>query len=148
MGASGATLTHTVSNMVDAHLGQYIDLVATNLKIDAQNYAHNYFIGEPVFGLYPGDVAKSTAYDFDDAAWNVNSGSGGLINAPAGASYVTVTLTTNASIGDYSNVHLLAPATPGDVSILFVEAYNEAIVHQKVQMNSGGAVALPKPRPP
>ncbi len=56
------------------------------------------------------------------------------------SSNANVVQITNASIGDYSDVHLLAPLS--GVSLLFVEAYNEAIVHEKVKMDSGGAVAV------
>ena len=139
VGASGATLTHTVMSTVDAHVGDKINLTALNLSIDGQNLTHNFFIGEPGYGLYPGATASSN-YDPDNAGWNVQSGSGGLINLPAGSTNVNVIQNTNASIGDSSSVHLLAPVS--GVSTLMVEAYNEAIVHEKVKMDSGGAIAL------
>ncbi len=140
VGASGSTLTQNVSSNVDAHLGNYVQLAATNLTIDAQNITHNYFLGEPTFGLYPGDTAKSSTFDPDSAGWNIDSGSGGILAAPAGDSNTTVSQITNASIGSNASVHLLAPSS--GVSLLFVQAYNEAIVHQKATIDSGGAIAI------
>ncbi len=112
---------------------------AATLRIDAQNISHNFFLGEPGYGLAPGATASS-GYDPDNAAWNIDSGSGGLIALPAGASQTTITQTTTASIGKSANVHLLAPAS--GASTLFVEAYNEVIAHEKSQLNAGGLVAV------
>ena len=53
---------------------------------------------------------------------------------------VNLTQNTTASIGHNADVHLLAP-TAG-VSALSLEAYNETVSHQKVKLDSGGAIAL------
>ena len=137
VGASGATLNHAVDSTVDAHLGNDAVVRANDLSITAQNFTHNFFLGEAAFSLTPGSPAN--AYDGDDADWNVDSGSGGLVNLPAGSANVTISQTTNASIGNNADVHLLAPVT--GVSTLTLEAYNEVIAHEKAKLDSGGLIA-------
>ena len=139
VGASGSTLDQSVTSDVQAGLGDTVTLVAQNLRIDARNISHNFFLGEPGYGLAQGATAQSN-YDPDNAAWNIDSGSGGLVALPAGKSGTTITQTTTASIGKSANVHLLAPAS--GASTLFVEAYNEVIAHEKAQLNAGGLVAV------
>ena len=139
-GKSGATLVHTVAATVDAHLGDYATLRAADLSISAKNLTQNFFLGgEPAFGLYPGATAKS-GFNSDAAGWNVNSGSGGLIDLPAGSVAVNVAHTTSATIGQAADVHLLAKSA--GTSRLAVEAYNEVIAHQKAKLDSGGAIAV------
>ena len=133
VGASGAELNNTVDSVVSAALGPSIQVLATDFTLDAKNYATRLFRNE---GSY------DPAYNPDLGGWDVNSGSGGLINAPAASSSTDVTLATTATVGDGSSVHLLPPLSAGQVSTLFIEAYNDAVVQQRVQMNSGGAVAL------
>jgi hypothetical protein len=139
-GKSGATLVHTVTADVDAHLGDYARLRAADLSINAKNITQNFFLGnEPAFGLYPGATPKS-GFNSDSAGWNVNSGSGGLIDLPAGSVAVNIAHTTSAAIGEAADVHLLAKSS--GTSRLDVEAYNEVIAHQKAKLDSGGAIAV------
>ena len=70
-------------------LGDYTVLRATDLAIVAHNLTHNYFIGEPGYDL-AGGQPKSTTFDADNAGWNVDSGSGGLLNLPAGRDFAKV----------------------------------------------------------
>ncbi len=139
-GKSGATLVHAVTANVDAHLGDYATLRAADLSISARNITQNFFLGgETAFGLYPGATPKS-GFNSDSAGWNVNSGSGGLIDLPAGSVAVNIAHTTNAAIGKLADVHLLAKSS--GTSRLDVEAYNEVIAHQKAKLDSGGAIAV------
>jgi hypothetical protein len=132
VGASGSTLTHSVNSTVDAHLGDYAKLRSRDLAISASNDIVNYFAGE--------NAGNSAGFNPDNAGWNVDSGSGGLLNLPAGGISVSLLQNTTATIGDNADVHLLAPGT--GVSSLTVEAHNTALSHQKAKLDSGGAIAL------
>jgi hypothetical protein len=138
-GASGARLKHIVSSTVDAHLGDDAIVWAANLAITARNQTHNFFIGEAGFGLYPGSTPSSN-FNSDGGGWNVDSGSGGFVDAPAGAIDIVISHQTLASIGDNADVHLLAQGS--GMSLLSMEAYNGVIAHQKAKLDSGGAVAI------
>ncbi|WP_170314740.1 leukotoxin LktA family filamentous adhesin [Aquibium carbonis] len=138
-GASGARLNHTVISTVDAHLGDNAVVRAANLAITARNQTHSFFVGEAAFGLYPGSTPSSN-FNSDNGGWNVNSGSGGLVDAPAGSIAVQIAHTTGATIGANADIHLLAQGT--GMSLLSMEAYNEVIAHQKAKLDSGGAVAI------
>ncbi|OJX15880.1 MAG: hypothetical protein BGO82_13335 [Devosia sp. 67-54] len=131
VGASGASIEHAVTATVDAHLGDNTWLLATNLAVAAHNLIHNYFINEPT---------GSTSFNPDNGGWNVDSGSGGLVNLPAGSVTVELTQNTSAAIGTNADVHLVAPTS--GVSSLSLEAYNDTVSHQKVKLDSGGAIAL------
>ncbi len=133
VGASGATLDNTVFSAVDAGLGPDVHLVATNFTLDARNLTANPFVGETAQG--------GAGYNPDSGGWDVNSGSGGLINLPAASSTTDITLATNAAIGDGASVHLIARTDPTQLSTLVIEAYNDPVAQQKVNMNSGGAIA-------
>ena len=138
-GASGARLKHIVISTVDAHLGDDAIVRAADLAITARNQTHNFFIGEAAFGLYPGSTPSSN-FNSDGAGWNVDSGSGGFVDAPAGAIDIVISHQTFASIGANADVHLLAQGS--GMSLLSMEAYNEVIAHQKAKLDSGGAVAI------
>lgn len=117
VGASGARLNHTVDSTVDARLGQYAVVRAADLSIAARNLTRN-----------------------DSSGWNVNSGSGGLVDAPAGSVNVNILHNTNASIGRNADIHLLAQSL--GTSGLVLEAYNDIAAHQHARLDSGGAVAV------
>ncbi|MDE1954349.1 MAG: hypothetical protein KGJ03_01390 [Betaproteobacteria bacterium] len=134
VGASGAELDNTVDSTVNASLGPDVQVQATDFSLDARNLVSNLFLGE--------GSSYDPSFNPDQGGWNLNSGSGGLINAPAGSSTTKITLTTGAAVGAGAEVHLIAPADPTQVSTLSIEAYNDPVVQQRAQMNSGGAVAL------
>ncbi|WP_164730655.1 leukotoxin LktA family filamentous adhesin [Pelagibacterium montanilacus] len=138
VGASGARLVHTVNSTVDAHLGNNATVRAGDFTLRALNRTHNFFLGEGAFGLYPGSAAHS--FNSDTAGWNLDSGSGGFVDAPAGTIAVNIGHDTNATIGANADIHLLGKAE--GVNALDVEAYNEVIAHQKAKLDSGGAVAI------
>ncbi|MGN6157707.1 MAG: hypothetical protein ACTHNL_06410, partial [Devosia sp.] len=83
VGASGATTEHTVNATVDAHLGNYAEVSANNLALAANNYIYNYYLGET--------AGTASTFDPDNGGWNVDSGSGGLVNLPAGSAEVDLT---------------------------------------------------------
>lgn len=136
VGASGASMAHQVNSTVNAYLGDNAWVRAGNLTIKAASYAHNFFRGETAYAL---DGAGPGAFNADGADWNVDSGSGGLLNLPAGKVSVAITQNTRADVGDAADIRLLLP-TAG-VSVLQLEAYNELITHQKAKLDSAGAIA-------
>ncbi|MBW6507438.1 MAG: leukotoxin LktA family filamentous adhesin [Rhodobacteraceae bacterium] len=120
VGASGASLAHTVSSTVDARIGDRVQLTAQNLTLSARNITLNPFLA--------------------GGANNVRSISGGLANVPAGGATVAITHTTTAAVGALAAVRLTQP-TVGP-SLFKQEAYNNIVSKQKVNLDSGGAIAL------
>ncbi|MGV8831596.1 MAG: leukotoxin LktA family filamentous adhesin [Devosia sp.] len=116
-GASGAALNHGVNATVEAYLGNFAGLRAADLAISARN----------------------TTTASDPAAWTVNSGSGGLINLPAGSVTVTIQHLTNAAIGHDADVRLLRNGLAR--SALTLEAFNAIVARQTARLDSGGAIA-------
>jgi len=139
IGASGASLDHQVTATVNSGLGDYARVWAANLTIDAASYVHNFFLGESAYGL---DGFAPAAFDAGGAAWNVDSGSGGLLNLPAGKANVNITQDTLANVGTAADIWLLKPTS--GISALEIEAYNEVITHQKAKLDSAGAIATAK----
>ncbi|MBE7187189.1 hypothetical protein, partial [Jatrophihabitans endophyticus] len=123
IGVSGSTLVNTVNSTVDAHLGAGMGLDAIDFTLDARNLVSNLYLA-------------STVND----GWNIEAGSGGIINAPAGSSTTNVSQTTTATIGNNASVHLLAPST--GVSSLFVEAFNSTTVQQQAQISAASGIAI------
>jgi hypothetical protein len=132
VGASGSSLDHSVNSTVDAHLGDYAKLRSRNLALAASNDIVNYFNGE--------NAGNTATFNPDNGGWNVDSGSGGLLNLPAGGIEVDLLQNTTATIGKQADIHLLAPAS--GLSALTVTAHNTALSHQKAKLDSGGAIAL------
>lgn len=137
VGASGATVSHSVDSTVEARLSDRTRVRAASLAVQAMSAARNFFLGEAAFNLRSGGPGN---FNGDTAGWNVNSGSGGLINLPAGSSAVTVNHSANALIGSNADI-LLVPAA-SNLGKLTLEAYTETVVHQKGKLDSGGAIAL------
>ncbi|WP_139828319.1 hypothetical protein [Maritimibacter sp. HL-12] len=120
VGASGATLDHVVENTVDAKIGDRVLLTAANLTLSARNITNNPFLA--------------------GGANNVKSISGGLANVPAGGATVVITHNTTANVGAEADVRLTKPGT--GPSLYKQEAYNDISSAQKVNLDSGGAIAL------
>ncbi|GGD47721.1 leukotoxin LktA family filamentous adhesin [Sinisalibacter lacisalsi] len=120
VGASGATLDHFVSSDVDAEIGDQVQLSAANLTLSARNITSNPFLA--------------------GGANNVKSISGGLANVPAGGATVTIIHNTAANVGANAAVRLHQPGT--GPSLYKQEAYNDISSAQKVNLDSGGAIAL------
>lgn len=139
VGASGALLDHQVIATVNSGLGNFARVWAKNLTIDATNYVHNFFLGEDAYAL---DGAAPAAFNADGADWNVDSGSGGLLNLPSGKVNVNITQNTEANVGTDADVWMLKPAS--GLSRLEIEAYNEVITHEKAKLDSAGAIATAK----
>lgn len=125
-GASGAWAEHSVSSKVNAKLGNTVRVTANKVDIDASNTIRKDWLDSATSG--------------DAADWNIRSGSGGAINAPAGKTVSHVEAETTAAVGDHAVVHVLAPSgNPGDFTM---DATNTIVGHDKSKLDSGGAVAL------
>jgi hypothetical protein len=120
VGASGANLTNVVNSTVDAKIGDRVQFTARNLSLLAKNITDNPFLA--------------------GGATNVKSISGGLANVPAGGADVVITHNTTAAIGASAVVRLTKPVT--GPSLFKQEAYNDITSKQKVNLDSGGAIAL------
>ncbi|MCC7484889.1 MAG: leukotoxin LktA family filamentous adhesin [Burkholderiales bacterium] len=125
-GASGAYATHGVTSTVSADVGAGGRITANHVIVRAENLTRKDWLGAS------GDAAD----------WNIRSGSGGVIDAPAGKSESHVTHDTAAGIGADARVHVLLPAAGAGTFNL--DAYNEIVGRDKAKLDSGGAIAIAK----
>lgn len=125
VGGSGALLQHSVDSTVSATISDNARIRATSLALTATNTATHTFSNET---------------SPDNANWNLQSGSGGLLNLPAGKMEIDVTHNTTAAIGNNEDIHILAPASGN--STFKIEAVNNITVHDKAKLDSGGVVAI------
>jgi filamentous hemagglutinin family protein len=126
-GGSGAYATHNVNSTVLAEVGDGGRVTAKHVTVKAENISRKDWLG---------------AANGDAARWNVRSGSGGVIDAPAGKSGSRVIHNTTASLGNSADVHITMPAV-GDGSFN-LDAYNEITGRDKAKLDSGGAIAIAK----
>jgi filamentous hemagglutinin family protein len=128
-GASGASSDHTVLSSVTAELADDARVMANHVSITADNIVTKAWLG-------------ATGVTADDAGWNVLSGSGGLIDVPAGNTETHITQDTTARVGRGAQVHVLAPVS-GDGTFV-MDARNQITARDKVKLDSGGAIAVAK----
>ncbi len=133
VGASGSTARHSVNSKTYASVASNARINANHIDIDANNRAYKLWWGQTT-------PAGDAAANADTAAWNIQSGSGGALNAAAGSSKSTVNLDTRATLGSGAQVHVLMPSL-GEGSFS-MDAFNGVIGHDKVKLDSGGAVAI------
>lgn len=130
-GASGASNSHLVSSRVNVDVGDGASVTAGRIALAATNATHKYWWGRN------SDV--NTIDVADGAAWNVNSGSGGLLNLPAGRTVTTIDQRTNVSTGDNSLFHVLMLSGSNAFTL---DANNIIVSYDKTKLDSGGAIAL------
>lgn len=130
-GASGASNNHTVSSHVNVDVGDGASVTAGQIALDATNATHKYWWGQ--------DSDINTIGVADGAAWNVNSGSGGLLNLPAGKTVTTIDQRTNVSTGDNSLFHVLMLSGSNAFTL---DANNIIVSYDKTKLDSAGAIAL------
>ena len=130
-GSSGASNSHAVSSTVNVDVGDGASVTAGQIALAATNATHKYWWGQNS-DINSIDVA-------DGAAWNVNSGSGGLLNLPAGRTVTTIDQRTNVSTGDNSLFHVLML---GGSNAFSLDANNVIVSYDKTKLDSGGAIAL------
>jgi hypothetical protein len=137
VGASGALADHEVSSSVQAEIGAAGQVTASSVTITATNTVDKDW-------LLPSGWDQSTTTDTpaDAALWNVNSGSGGALNAAGGLSVTNINLqSTTADVGDGAAVEVTVPVSGLD-GVFTMNAHNVLTVHDKVDLNSGGVIAL------
>jgi filamentous hemagglutinin family protein len=133
VGASGSAANHAVDSTVIASIADNARINANHVDIDASNRAHKLWWDQST-------PAEDAAANADTVAWNIQSGSGGALNAAAGSSRSTVKLDTRATLGSGAQVHVLMPSL-GQGSFA-LDVFNGVIGHDKVKLDSGGAVAI------
>jgi hypothetical protein len=135
VGASGAVADHEVSSSVQAEIGAGGVVTASSVTIAATNTVDKDW-------LLPASYDPATDSEADAALWNVNSGSGGALDAAGGASVTNINLqATTADVGDGAVVVVTVPGSGLD-GVFTMNAHNVLTVHDKVDLNSGGAIAL------
>ena len=132
-GASGAANAHFVDSGVDAGIGRGVELTASNIALRADNITRKRWWGR-------GDD-QNTIGAADGADWNVDSGSGGLLNLPAGRTGTLLLQRTAVATGADSLLHVILPGNGSDGS-LEIEASNTVVSYDKTKLDSGGAIAL------
>lgn len=131
-GASGSVTDHDVHSTVRTRIGDSVKVSANTVDIAARNASHKYWWGQS-------SDSNSTSVA-DNAAWNVNAGSGGLLSLPAARTNTSIWHKTEVELGDATLFHVLLPATgSGGFN---VDALNTIVAYDKVKIDSGGAIAL------
>jgi hypothetical protein len=120
-----------VSSRVNVDVGDGASVTAGRIALTATNATHKYWWGQN------SDI--NTIGVADGAAWNVNSGSGGLLNLPAGRTVTTIDQRTNVSTGANSLFHVLML---GGTNAFTLDANNIIVSYDKTKLDSGGAIAL------
>jgi hypothetical protein len=121
-GFSGANLRHTVNNTVTADIGDNVTVNALDFEQRARNIVNN-----PVRA---------------GGGRNVDSVSAGLADVPSGGASVSVIQTTRATIGADAVVNLTRPTPGSGLGLLQIEAFNSSALNQRVNLDSGGAIAV------
>ena len=128
VGASGAIASNNVNSTVLTALGDNGVVNTPDLTMAANNISRKDWLGGGSNG--------------DTAGWNINSGSGGLVDLPAGSSDTHIRHDTTARVGDAAKVHIIAPTL--GVGVFSLDAYNQITADDKAKLDSGGAVAVAK----
>ncbi len=135
-GASGAINSHSVDSVVQVNVGADTNVTAGSAALDATNATHKFWWGQST-------DADSNAIA-DAADWNVNSGSGGLLNLPAGSTQTTLKQQTAVNVGHDALFHITLPAS--GVGAFSIDANNAIVYYDKTKLDSGGAIALAESR--
>jgi filamentous hemagglutinin family protein len=127
-GASGAHAINDVTAVVTAGLDAGARVAASEIALDAISHTDKPWLD----GQGNGDVAP----------WNVKSGSGGVIDAPAGSSTTVIRHATEAVVGPNAQIAVLKPHA--GTALFRADAFNDIVARDKVRLDSGGAIAIAK----
>ncbi|RZI65243.1 MAG: leukotoxin LktA family filamentous adhesin, partial [Variovorax sp.] len=127
VGASGAKAINTVGSTVTAAIGDGGRVSANEIVVGAHNTSRKDWIGSA---------------NGDTAGFNIDSGSGGVIDLPAASSSTAITHVTTASVGDAAVVHALLPSAGR--AKFEMDAFNEIVARDKARLDSGGLIAVAK----
>lgn len=119
LGGSGANAINEVNAVVQANLGNNVEIVADTVDINAINRTRK-----------------------DDIGVNVKSASGGLFDLPAVSSTTTVSNDTDVSIG--SGTAITTRPNGGAKGHLSIGARNDVQLYDMVKLDSGGALPIAK----
>lgn len=129
VGVSGAKATNDANARTEAHIGTGGYVEADTIVMQAGNTMRK----------RPPTSATIPSTSISVPTWNVNSGSGGLVDVPAAAS--TTDIVTNALTQVGAGAHLEQTGdrdAPGNYAL---DAWNDITATDKVKMASGGAVS-------
>lgn len=116
VGASGARAQNDVTINTTSEL-------AANSQLDSYAYSQR---------------ARTDVTKAESADYNVNSGSGGLLNGSAAQSLTNVALNTRSLVGNQARAHLIGDfRVPQD---MLVSAYNGATLYDRTKLDAGGAI--------
>lgn len=131
-GASGSVTDHDVRSTVKTKIGDSVKVSANTVDIAAKNASHKYWWGQS-------SDSNSTSVA-DNAPWNVNAGSGGLLSLPAARTNASIWHKTDVEIGQSTLFHVFLPTS--GIGSFNVDALNTIVAYDKVKIDSGGAIAL------
>ncbi|HUU83030.1 MAG TPA: hypothetical protein VM243_05950, partial [Phycisphaerae bacterium] len=119
VGVSGAYADNSVNSTVEVNLGAQNDVEAENIVVEAINKTEK-----------------------PESGYAVQSGSGGVIDAPAAESNTTINHSTSVMVGADAKLRLVGdPEQPGKFELT---ALNDVEAHDKAKLDSGGAIAIAK----
>ena len=122
VGLSGAYADNKVAYVSAAGVGDGADIQAKSIQMSASNRVTKDYL--------PG------------GAYNVESGSGGVIDAPAGQSLSHIGSSAVVNVGQHAFLYLLGDFHVGGTFKL--EALNDIRAYDKAKLDSGGAIAIAK----
>ena len=116
-GGSGAYADHDVTSTVEVNFGVNVLIEAQNLTAHATNRTRKDWL----------------------SGYNVESGSGGVIDAPAGESISDISHATNIRVGAGAFLNVIGDyEAPG---VFQMTAFNDIYGRDKVKLDSGGVIA-------
>ena len=120
VGASGASASNVSNSRAEARIGDNGYVLADNVLMQAGNTVVKDWLGK----------------------WNVDSGSGGLLDLPAATSTTSIVNNALVGIGNDATVKY-AVETPGATGFFRLDAWNDVTARDKVKLDSGGAISVP-----
>ena len=151
-GTSQASLgAVTLSSLHQSRFNAFVNSVNAALVGASGAHAQNSLDLKTTAELASNSYLTSSAYDQSaraevtkpaSSAYNVESGSGGVVDAAAALSTSTVKLNTQSLVG--SNVRLRLDGDWRNPEHLRIQAFNSVFARDKVKLDSGGAISIAK----
>ncbi|MCQ4313795.1 leukotoxin LktA family filamentous adhesin, partial [Pseudomonas stutzeri] len=151
-GSSQASLgAVTLSALHQSRFNAFVNSVNAALVGASGAHAQNRLDLKTSAELASNSYLTSSAYDQsaraevtkpDSGGYNVESGSGGVVDAAAALSTTTIKLTTQSLVG--SNVRLRLDGDWRNPEHLRIQAFNNVFARDKVKLDSGGAISIAK----
>ncbi len=124
VGASGSFANNSSNATVYAAVGANGYIAADSINLTATNY-----------------VNKTAVDEDDNVSWNLTSGSGGVIDAPAAESETIIVSSTTVNVGDGAGLY---QNSNDDAGTFNLNAVNNIEAYDRVKMDSGGLVSVAK----